>query len=207
MPKRTDISSILVIGNGALPSPRRGEGRGEGERALGRVGAGLGHKRARDTLIQLRPVRCARKPSYPSRSWEKAFGDQQSLPDFLKHASGVCQDVVVPEADHRVTVRFDQLRARRIGCAVSMLPAVQLDHQPRLPTGEVGDVRTDRELADELRTLDLPGTKMRPQPRLRFGRRAAQLARHRRQSLCNHWRITLTQPSPSRDRAIRGLPG
>src|SRR5687767_10888747 len=101
MPRRTDISSSLVTGAGLTPSPRRGEGWGEGVRnqsatagvrpphpALSRRGEGLS--------------------GVLSPGGEGSFGavprDQELLADGLEDAVGVSQDIVVPEAENSVAV-------------------------------------------------------------------------------------------------------
>ncbi len=194
MPEPTDIPAVS---NNTPPSPRRGEGWGEGERALARVGAGLGHIAG---VGHPHPTLSLKGEGFRIRL--AVSRDQQRLPDFLQHPFGVRQHIVVPEADNRVAMRFDQRCPRRVRQAFGVLATVELDHQPCLAASEVGHMRANRELRDKLRPLDLTVADARPQSAFGVGHRSAQSARGGRQSLRNHRRITLTQPSPSRERAI-----
>ena len=84
MPNRTDISPILVMGTGLTPSPRRGEGWGEGALRV------------------------------ESNSEGPIASQQKFLPDRLQYAFGVGEHFVVPEAQYAIAVFLDYLRPRRI---------------------------------------------------------------------------------------------
>ena len=168
------------------PSPRRGEG---GARSASGEGARLVRKR--------------RSPSpNPLPAGERAIpGEQNLLANDFQNAFGVFEDVVVPEAQHAVAERFDDLGAWSIGFR-SVLASVELDSEMRLSAGKVGDMGADRELADELRAFDLPRAEMAPE--LRFGIRAAppQPARCRSQALFRQCRTPSSPPSPRRGEGV-----
>ena len=192
MPRRTDISSILIIGAGPIPSPRRGEGgarsaSGEGARRFRRRGAPSPRRSPRWGEGDLRaPVE----------------RDQQFLTNGFEHAFGVRQHVVVPETDDAVTERFDDGGARCID-GVSMLSAVQFNREMRIAAGEVGDVGADRKLSDKFGAIELAGAKVPPQAFFRFGLIAPQFARDGSQAFFRHRRSPSPQPSPRRGEGVK----
>jgi hypothetical protein len=69
------------------------------------------------------------------------------LGDALENAVRVAQDVVVPEAEDAIALRFDEAGARFvISYGFGMLAAVQLDDEPLREASEVGEVWADRHL-------------------------------------------------------------
>ena len=168
------MRSLAVL----APSPRRGEGWGEGERG--------GAERA------------ASRSGYPHPTLsrrERALvvaGVQEFGSDGFEDAFDVFDDLVVPEAEDCVAGRFDLSRASGVSDAVSMLPAVEFDHQPCFDAGEVGDIGADQELAAEFCVFDLPGAQALPQDPFDFGCIPAQSPGYRRQSLLQCW-----NPSPN----------
>src|SRR5689334_21793335 len=67
-----------------------------------------------------------------------------------KNARQVRQDVVVPEAQNTIAVRFEIVRAHFIGDRVSMLTAIDLKNNFGLMTSEVGEISTDGSLASKV---------------------------------------------------------
>ena len=190
MPKRTDISSILVLG---APLPG-GEGLGVGERgAASRPGLGVGHPH----------------PTLPleGEGFEVEGDSGVAVPrdvefehDRFDHAVGVAQHLIVPEPDHAIAVSLDLAGADVVGRIVGVLAAIDFDHQPGRTAGEVGDGVADLALPGELRP-DLLAPKPRPQANLGFGRFATEPLREAGQSLSRHGLDAPTQPSPCRGRA------
>lgn len=88
--------------------------------------------------------------------------------DRLRGALRIGQHRVVPETQHAPSVGFERSRSFPvIGNRVEMLAAVQLDDQPRVTTGKIGDIRTDHQLPREARPI---GCENAPQGTFRFGR-------------------------------------
>ena len=79
--------------------------------------------------------------------------------DSRQEAIDIVQNLMVPEAQHRVALALEILRAASICLAFGLpgvLAAVELDHQAGFGTEEVGDVGADLVLASELGALELP---------------------------------------------------
>ena len=178
------------------PSPRRGEGRGEGA-ASARFG-GIPHRTS--------PRRHSRQGFVSfSRPGEGLVG--ASVEDFssdrFEDAFEVFDHVVVPEADNRVAIRLDPSRALPVGRAFGMLAAVEFDDEPEFDAGKIGDVSADRELSSEFCAFDLARAEALPE--FIFDRRgvASQFAGDGRQFLfqCHN---PLTQPSPRRGEGFNG---
>ena len=176
----------MVVGF-ALQTPLPvGEGPGVGER-------GNAARPAREVAHPLAIFPLKGDGSVVSRDGD-GFGNAD------KDALGVVQDIIVPEPDHRVAIRFDGPSADDIGHVFGVLAAINLDYQLCLATGEIGDKWANRKLAREL-NAQLLASKSRPQPFFRLGRLAPQHPRNRRQAFCCHTSYTPTQPSPCRGRA------
>ena len=62
------------------------------------------------------------------------------------HTIGIAEHLVIPEAQESVSFPLDQRRPLGIPF-LAMLPAIDLDDQPRLVTCEVGDETADWHLA------------------------------------------------------------
>jgi hypothetical protein len=77
----------------------------------------------------------------------EALGGLQQ--DGLGYAFGVFTDLAVPEADYGPAFDSEVAGTSLVSGGLDVLAAVDLDHQPRLAVGEVGDVRADGELAGE----------------------------------------------------------
>jgi hypothetical protein len=76
----------------------------------------------------------------------------------LHHALHTFGDVVVPEPKHAVAFSFQPSRPHIIMGFVlgfCVLRAVDFDQQSGRHAAEVGNVRPDRDLAPEVRTLDI----------------------------------------------------
>jgi hypothetical protein len=187
MPKRTDIKSILIIGAGPFtPSPRRGEGLGEGARRSGLT----------SNAEPPHPVGCADSTSPRRGEVNRAVaGHEQLLTDCLQDTLGVLKHIVVPEADHAIAERFHGLGARGVRFR-RVLASIQFDDQVLVSAGEVSDVRADRELADEFGTFETAAAQIVPKAILGVGRLVPQLARDGRQPFFRQGRTPSSQPSP-----------
>ena len=62
------------------------------------------------------------------------------MADGFEDAFGVLQHIMVPETDDAITERLNHRGAASID-RVAVLPAVELDRQMRIATGEIGDLR------------------------------------------------------------------
>ena len=190
MPKRTAISSILVIDTGPSPShPLGGEGRGEG--VYGAVGgtlrwcaaaplslppAGAGSlplplKGARAFAAAPRSRLRYARHSLPLKGVREGSagiavqGDQDRAGDAFE----VGQDFVVGEADDAIASGFQRDSARGVvSGGVGVAVAIDLDHQPFGSRGEVGDVGFEHDLALE---LDADATAAKDGPQLGLYRR------------------------------------
>jgi hypothetical protein len=187
MPRRTDISSILIIGAGPAPSPLRGEGWGEG---------GLSSR----VIAGAEPPHAALSPRGRGL-FGAVSGEQEFLADGFEDAVGVPEHVVVPEANHSVAVVFDECGPGRVAFD-AVLPAVQLDRQPGRSAGEVGHVIADLELADELLALELTDAEALPEARLRLSPVSAQSARDGRQAFPSQLGTPSPNPLPHGERAF-----
>jgi hypothetical protein len=56
------------------------------------------------------------------------------------------------------------MSARVVDQLIAVMLAIDLDHQPGLQAGEVGEVRAERELARELVVQQLPAAEAAPEP-------------------------------------------
>jgi len=70
----------------------------------------------------------------------------------LNDAFKVAQNIVVPKAQHAISVAFQIGSSADVSNAISMLPAIHLDDQTRLMTHKVGDEMSDRLLATKFGT-------------------------------------------------------
>ncbi len=97
--------------------------------------------------------------------------------DAVEYSVGVLQDIGVPEAQDVIPAAFEVGGAGGILVdLLRMLPAVNLDHKLRGERTEI-DVGTNGLLAAKLYVQQLATLEVEPQPALRVGLRAAQLAR------------------------------
>jgi hypothetical protein len=92
---------------------------------------------------------------------------------------------VIPKTDDRVAVGFQDPCAVGIPFRI-VLPAVQLDHQPRLLAGEIRDGTARRLLALELGAFDLPVAEILPEPVLGIGAIDAKSSGDWGQALLRH---------------------
>ena len=127
-------------------------------------------KNSADLLSSLRPP----KP-LGEGGWRGGVGGGgclgiDSCIDHRENTRDVFTDLVIPESQNTIAIRFEVLRAQLIGLAVSMLAAIQLDHNSQLMTGEVGEVRTDRRLTPEMVLLEWRLPQMLPEFLFSFSR-------------------------------------
>ncbi len=176
------------------PSPRRGEGWGEGARRFRMRGVSL---------------------TQPSPRWGEGFSsrghlasvrsvkaEQQFLADALDHCVGVVQHVVVPEADDAVAEALERARALRVDLR-AMLATVDLDDEVRGAAGEVGDVRSDRELEDELGAFELARAEVVPEALFCVGALAPEFAGNGGEALFRQRRSPSPPPSPRRGEGVK----
>src|ERR1700736_989729 len=74
--------------------------------------------------------------------------------DCHENARRVLQNVVIPESQNTIAVRFEVSRACLIGRTERMLPAVEFNHESELMTCEVRKAGTDRRLAPKVMFLE-----------------------------------------------------
>ena len=130
------------------------------------------------------------------RGLRAVAGEVQFFDYRHQHTVGVLQDVVIPEADYAVAVRFDESGARIISSVFSVLAAVEFHREPGGAAGEIDHEIADWLLARELCSVQLTGAQVRPQPPFRVGHVAAQLARDAGQSLSYQGRTPIPNPFP-----------
>jgi hypothetical protein len=95
--------------------------------------------------------------------------------DRLHHGIGARQDIVVPEAQDREAFALEKCIASRVvRRGFDVLAAVELDDQPGLQAGEIGDVRSDGDLASEAGVEELPAAQAAPQSAFRFSQVAPE---------------------------------
>lgn len=178
------------------PSPRWGEGWGEGA-ATARFG-GIPHptsprRRSRQGFISF------------SRPGEGSAG--AGVEDFSSYrfedSFEVLDHFAVPETDNGVAIGFEPCCASGIGRAFDMLAAIEFDDELEFDAGKVGDVRADRELSSEFCAFDLAGAEALPEFAFHCRGVASQFAGDGRQSLF-HRCHPLTQPSPQRGEGFNG---
>src|SRR5207244_3428050 len=87
----------------------------------------------------------------PARSAGGVRGRAQRIDDHHQHALEIRMHVIVPKPQYAKLVVGKPPIATPILGRLGMLTAIYLDHQARLVTEEVGDIRPDRNLAPELR--------------------------------------------------------
>jgi hypothetical protein len=87
-----------------------------------------------------------------------------------ENAGYVFQNVVVPEPQHTITIRFEISCTRLVRRTAGMLTAIDLDDNSYLMTGEVGEVRTNRRLTPKVALLERRLPQMLPEFLLGFGR-------------------------------------
>ena len=226
--------------SGIAPSPRRGEGWGEGAR---RFGSFLNCVHPHPTSPRQRS--CQGFVSF-SLEGEGSSGDdvareQEFASDSFKNAVDVGMDIVVSEADDAVAMGLDQPGACGVSGAFSMLPSIKLDDQLGTSAGEISDIGAERKLADELEAFELSASQSEPEGFFDLSHIPAQSSCSSGQAFFGQDRdssvpikrcsgalvklprpggeragvrgidvsvfssspYTLTQPSPSRERAIR----
>ena len=86
--------------------------------------------------------------------------------DHLHHTLDVSENIVVPETDHAVAALLQLGGSSRIAHKAGrlvVLSAVEFDHQARGVACEVREVRTDRCLATEVRTINGKMPQVLPQ--------------------------------------------
>ena len=98
-------------------------------------------------------------------------GNLEFVCEHLQHASEVAENFVVPDANDSVANCIKVSIAAPIGCAVGMLPTIDLDDETLLTTQEVHVVRSEGLLARKLQPTETAVAKRQPQDP--FGSRAS----------------------------------
>ena len=175
------------------PSPQRGEGWGEGERAAASVHPWGPFSDDIPPHPTLSPA--GRGLFCPISACE------QFLTNDLQDGLGVREHVSVPESKHPVSERFDDFGARRIELR-RVLTAVQLNREVGVAAGEIRDEPRDGELAEEFGTLEAAAAQVVPKAVFGFSASAAQVAPDRCQLLLRQGRTPSPQPSPRRGEGV-----
>lgn len=171
MPKRTDISSILVIGAGhfAPSHPLGGEGWGEGGVPWfgARRPSGVNSPRSR--------LRYARHPLPLKGVRVSGVGIASQLDQYrADHPVDIPHHVGIGKAYDAIAARLKRSGAGGIiGLCRGVTVPIQFDYQSRRPCREISDMRTDGELPGELDTK-LLAAKPRPEVLFRVGHCVAQ---------------------------------
>ena len=84
---------------------------------------------------------------------------------------GILAHFAVPEPDHLPTFGLQEVGTSNILRTIRMLRAVDFHYQPCLATGEVRNIRTDRELPGEFRPI---ATEQAPDQAFGIGRAGAE---------------------------------
>ena len=96
-------------------------------------------------------------------------------------------------------------QAQEAACSpLKMLAAIKLNRKAEFTAGEIGDVGTDLELADELGAFELARAQIVPKPVFSIGASAAQGTCRSRESLFRQGRTPSPQPSPRRGEGVNG---
>jgi hypothetical protein len=90
------------------------------------------------------------------------------------HTVRIAKHIAVPEAQNSIPLSLDQRSSLSIAL-ISVLPAVDFNHQPRAMTGEIRNERADRHLAAKA-SLRKALTKQTPQGSFGIGHVGAQFA-------------------------------
>src|SRR5207302_9797935 len=94
---------------------------------------------------------------FPSPLWGgvRGGGRCNGALNRLQHTIDVSEDVVIPEAQHAIALRFEKFGALQISIGqFSVLPAVNLNDQPGLMTCKIDNVRAQPHLPPEMRAID-----------------------------------------------------
>jgi hypothetical protein len=82
----------------------------------------------------------------------------------VKHALGIRQHIIVPEADDGIAVRLEPIGACFI--VLRVLSAIDLDDEFRRRAEEIDDIGAERMLATEAVAFELLSAQTGPQPEL-----------------------------------------
>ena len=88
--------------------------------------------------------------------------------DRLKHAFGILQNLIVPEANDPITFRAKECRSRRV-IGFAMLAAVKLDDQAGIDARKVDNEWANGDLTAELVTAKLTIAEPLPEQSFRLG--------------------------------------
>jgi uncharacterized lipoprotein YbaY len=98
----------------------------------------------------------------------------EHLNDTPEHTIQVIQDLVIPETQHPVTLRFQYSCAFEIvGLPIEVLAAIHLDDQFLYRSTEIHDVAADGVLPAKVDVVHLVPAQHPPEPGLCIGRAAA----------------------------------
>src|SRR6187402_3187321 len=171
----------MADGAHPAPSPRRGEGWGEGGRRVSAASdLAFGHP----------------QPTLSLKGEGLRARVEQGGAGLLQNALEVVNYVIVPEAHDNEAMRLDDVATFGVRLAFRMLAPVQFDRQARSPARKISHIRSDRKLTDELGTFDLPIAQVLPQHRFHVRRSSPQFTRNRCESLLHPRRSPLANPLP-----------
>jgi hypothetical protein len=109
----------------------------------------------------------------------------QHFNDPLHHARKICQNVIVPKAQHAMSTRFQKISSGKIRRALlRVLSTIKLDHQATLHAAEIDNVRSYRMLTAKFSAAQLPISKAHPEFGFNISLLPAQLTRA---SLLSRW--------------------
>ena len=126
-----------------------------------------------ETRAELAPLPLAGEGAARRR---RAAGEGNSGKNALKHAFAILRHIAVPEPKHTPALGSEEGIAPAVACAFRVLAAVELDHEPVLDRGEVGDVRTDRHLSPKLHAVKSSVAQQIPHRPFRLRRITTQLS-------------------------------
>lgn len=94
---------------------------------------------------------------------------ERGLYDFLD-AFNILENLVIPEPKYSEPLRFQPLGPPRVVLdLLGMLPAIQLDNEPRFKTGKVDDIFSKRGLLAKPEPIDPLAPQPFPQTLFRLG--------------------------------------
>ena len=104
---------------------------------------------------------------------------RQSVRDCLKHAFGILQNFMVPEADDPVARQFKKTIPSAVSYAAGMLTAIDFNDKLLLFAKKIDDIRPHRNLAAKFGARKLSTTEIAPKLPLRVGHSPAEMTRIR----------------------------
>ena len=131
----------------------------------------------------------------------------QSILNSLQHAIQIIKNIIIPKSNDAISLFFQQGITNFIRSIFAMLPAIQLNDQLCLAAGKIAYGISDRKLSHKFGLAQLSIPQLCPKALFSLGTILAQFSCNRGESVSIHSLqykrlFTLTQPSPSRERAL-----